>query len=352
MTRSAATDQPASGDTDVLGPAPAARPRPPADDATPLVEEPGEQDATDDADADEHTDEHTDEHSGETAGMTTDPADPADPAEVVQPAAPTTDGVDTPPVSENRSRAERTAPLFAELATLEKDDPRRERLREILVEEHLPLVRHFARRFSNRGEPFDDLLQVGTLGLIAAIDRFDPSRGVEFLSFAVPTITGEIKRHFRDQGWSVRVPRRLQELHLSLNAAVSELSQKNGHAPTPSELAEHLGIPRAEVLEGLAVANAYRSSSLDERLSGEEDSPTLAATLGEEDAALEGVEYRESLQPLLATIPARERRILILRFFGNMTQSQIAADIGISQMHVSRLLSQTLAKLREGLLKD
>ena len=246
----------------------------------------------------------------------------------------------------------RTAPLFAELATLEKGDPRRERLREILVEEHLPLVRHFARRFSNRGEPFDDLLQVGTLGLIEAIDRFDPTRGVEFLSFAVPTITGEIKRHFRDQGWSVRVPRRLQELHLSLNAAVGELAQKNGRAPTPSELAELLGIPREEVLEGLAVANAYRSSSLDERLSGEDDSPTLAATLGEEDAALEGVEYRESLQPLLATIPARERRILMLRFFGNMTQSQIAADIGISQMHVSRLLSRTLAKLREGLLKD
>jgi RNA polymerase sigma-B factor len=259
---------------------------------------------------------------------------------------------DAPPISDNRRRAERTAPLFAELATLEKGDPRRERLREILVEEHLPLVRHFARRFSNRGEPFDDLLQVGTLGLIAAIDRFDPTRGVEFLSFAVPTITGEIKRHFRDQGWSVRVPRRLQELHLSLNAAVGELAQKNGRAPTPSELAEHLRIPRAEVLEGLAVANAYRSSSLDERLSGDDDSPTLAATLGEEDAALEGVEYRESLQPLLATIPARERRILILRFFGNMTQSQIAADIGISQMHVSRLLSQTLAKLREGLLKD
>jgi len=259
---------------------------------------------------------------------------------------------DAPPLSDNRRRAERTAPLFVELAGLEKNDPRRERLREILVEEHLPLVRHFARRFSNRGEPFDDLLQVGTLGLIAAIDRFDPTRGVEFLSFAVPTITGEIKRHFRDQGWSVRVPRRLQELHLSLNAAVGELAQKNGRAPTPSELAAHLGIPRAEVLEGLAVANAYRSSSLDERLSGEDDSPTLAATLGEEDAALEGVEYRESLQPLLATIPARERRILILRFFGNMTQSQIAADIGISQMHVSRLLSQTLAKLREGLLKD
>ncbi|MFC7572768.1 sigma-70 family RNA polymerase sigma factor [Klenkia terrae] len=177
------------------------------------------------------------------------------------------------PVSENRRRAERTAPLFVELAGLDPDDPRRERLRETLVQEHLPLVRHFARRFSNRGEPFDDLLQVGTLGLIAAIDRFDPTRGVEFLSFAVPTITGEIKRHFRDQGWSVRVPRRLQELHLSLNAAVGELAQKNGRAPNPSELAEYLGIPRAEVLEGLQVANAYRSSSLDERLSGEEDSP-------------------------------------------------------------------------------
>jgi RNA polymerase sigma-B factor len=288
----------------------------------------------------------------ETDAVEPDAVD-ADAVEVdaVEPAAVEPEA-DAPPISDNRRRAMRTAPLFAELATLEKTDPRRERLREILVEEHLPLVRHFARRFSNRGEPFDDLLQVGTLGLIAAIDRFDPTRGVEFLSFAVPTITGEIKRHFRDQGWSVRVPRRLQELHLSLNAAVGELAQKNGRAPTPSELAAHLGIPRAEVLEGLAVANAYRSSSLDERLSGEDDSPTLAATLGEEDAALEGVEYRESLQPLLATIPARERRILILRFFGNMTQSQIAADIGISQMHVSRLLSQTLAKLREGLLKD
>ena len=145
---------------------------------------------------------------------------------------------------------------------------------------------------------------------------------------------------------------RLQELHLSLNAAVGELAQKNGRAPTPSELAEHLGIPRAEVLEGLAVANAYRSSSLDERLSGEDDSPTLAATLGEEDAALEGVEYRESLKPLLEQLPPREKKILLLRFFGNMTQSQIAAELGISQMHVSRLLARTLAQLREGLLAE
>ena len=144
----------------------------------------------------------TDEDTDDTAE---DPADDED-----ETASGDAGSSGSAPVSENRRRAERTAPLFAELATLDKDDPRRERLREILVEEHLPLVRHFARRFSNRGEPFDDLLQVGTLGLIAAIDRFDPTRGVEFLSFAVPTITGEIKRHFRYQGWSVSFPRRMQ----------------------------------------------------------------------------------------------------------------------------------------------
>jgi RNA polymerase sigma-B factor len=349
VTRSAAPDSPAADDA-VLDQGGPVRPRNPTTEAPGITIPPDRPAAA--TEGTEMTTESTDTAPDLPAVTDTSPDLPAvtDTSPDLQ--AVPADAPAAAPVSENRNRAERTAPLFVELASLEKGDPRRERLREILVEEHLPLVRHFARRFSNRGEPFDDLLQVGTLGLIAAIDRFDPTRGVEFLSFAVPTITGEIKRHFRDQGWSVRVPRRLQELHLSLNAAVSELSQKNGHAPTPSELAEHLGIPRAEVLEGLAVANAYRSSSLDERLSGEEDSPTLAATLGEEDAALEGVEYRESLQPLLATIPARERRILILRFFGNMTQSQIAADIGISQMHVSRLLSQTLAKLREGLLKD
>ena len=364
MTRAAAAHQPATGDAVLGGDAGLSEPDLPvptdaAGDAVPAGDDAGDlafSAADDDADPDDAAadPDDVDPDADPDADVDLVPLVPAEPGEPEEPAVDVAAEAPASPVplSENRSRAERTAPLFAELATLDKDDPRRERLREILVEEHLPLVRHFARRFSNRGEPFDDLLQVGTLGLIAAIDRFDPTRGVEFLSFAVPTITGEIKRHFRDQGWSVRVPRRLQELHLSLNAAVSELAQKNGHAPNPSELAEHLGIPRAEVLEGLAVANAYRSSSLDERLSGEEDSPTLAATLGEEDAALEGVEYRESLQPLLATIPARERRILILRFFGNMTQSQIAADIGISQMHVSRLLSQTLAKLREGLLKD
>ncbi|MGH3430291.1 MAG: sigma-70 family RNA polymerase sigma factor, partial [Mycobacteriales bacterium] len=169
----------------------------------------------------------------------------------------------------------------------------------------------------------------------------------EFASYAIPTIVGEIKRHFRDQGWSVRVPRRLKELHVTIGGATAELSQKLGRAPNATELSAHLGIPRDEVLEGMRAANAYRSSSLDET-SGE-DSTSLANKLGEEDPGLENVEYRETLQPLLAELPARERGIVVMRFFGGMTQSQIAAEIGISQMHVSRLLAATLRKLRSQL---
>jgi RNA polymerase sigma-B factor len=249
------------------------------------------------------------------------------------------------------SNREATA-LFLELATLEADSPRRQQVRDDLVTMHLPLIRHLARRFSNRGEPLEDLVQVATVGLINSVDRFDPERGADFLSYAVPTVVGEIKRHFRDHGWAVRVPRRLKELHLSLTAATAELSQRNGRAPNASELAAHLGLSREEVLEGLEAANAYRSSSLDDPVRGDGDMPTLADTIGDEDAALEHVEFRESLQPLLAQVPPRERQILILRFFGNMTQSQIAERMGISQMHVSRLLSQTLVKLRERLLVE
>jgi RNA polymerase sigma-B factor len=255
-------------------------------------------------------------------------------------------------VSQNRESAAEATALFVELVALPEDSPRRRDLRDELVTMHLPLVRHLARRFNNRGEPLEDLTQVATVGLINSVDRFDPARGVEFLSYAVPTIVGEIKRHFRDHGWAVRVPRRLKELHLSLTAAIAELSQRNGRAPTATELAEHLGISREEVLEGLEAANAYRSSSLEDPVRGDESLPTLANTLGDEDKELEGVEFRESLQPLLKQIAPRERRILILRFFGNMTQSQIAEQLGISQMHVSRLLAQTLAQLREKLLAD
>jgi RNA polymerase sigma-B factor len=242
--------------------------------------------------------------------------------------------------------------LFVALSVLPADDPRRRTARDSLVQMHLPLVEHLARRFRNRGEPYDDLVQVATIGLIKSVDRFDTERGVEFSTYATPTIVGEIKRHFRDKGWAVRVPRRLQELRLQLTSATSQLSQENGRAPTVAELASHLGISEEEVLEGLESANAYSTLSLDAPEQSDEESPAFSETLGEEDESLEGVEYRESLKPLLEQLPPREKKILLLRFFGGMTQSQIAAEIGISQMHVSRLLARTLAQLRQNLLVD
>ncbi|TXS21023.1 RNA polymerase sigma factor SigF [Streptomyces sp. ms191] len=241
--------------------------------------------------------------------------------------------------------------LFVELRKLPEGSPEKAELRNRLVRMHLPLVEHLARRFRNRGEPLDDLTQVATIGLIKSVDRFDPERGVEFSTYATPTVVGEIKRHFRDKGWAVRVPRRLQELRLSLTTATAELSQQHGRSPTVHELAERLGISEEEVLEGLESANAYSTLSLDVP-DTDDESPAVADTLGAEDEALEGVEYRESLKPLLEDLPPREKRILLLRFFGNMTQSQIAQEVGISQMHVSRLLARTLAQLREKLLVE
>ncbi|WP_442806234.1 RNA polymerase sigma factor SigF [Streptomyces sp. NBC_01317] len=241
--------------------------------------------------------------------------------------------------------------MFVTLRELPDGSPEKADLRNQLVRMHLPLVEHLARRFRNRGEPLDDLTQVATIGLIKSVDRFDPERGVEFSTYATPTVVGEIKRHFRDKGWAVRVPRRLQELRLSLTTATAELSQQHGRSPTVHELAERLGISEEEVLEGLESANAYSTLSLDVP-DTDDESPAVADTLGSEDEALEGVEYRESLKPLLEDLPPREKRILLLRFFGNMTQSQIAQEVGISQMHVSRLLARTLAQLRERLLVE
>ncbi len=241
--------------------------------------------------------------------------------------------------------------LFHDLQDMEVGSAPRNRVRDELVEMHLPLVEYLARRFRNRGEPLDDLVQVATIGLIKSVDRFDLERGVEFSTYATPTIVGEIKRHFRDKGWAIRVPRRLQELKLSLTKATSELSQSLGRSPTVAELAGHLGMSEEEVLEGLESANAYSAVSLDAPDGGDEDAPAVADTLGIQDEGLEGVEYRESLKPLLERLPPREKKILLLRFFGNMTQSQIAAELGISQMHVSRLLARTLAQLRRGLLE-
>ncbi len=247
---------------------------------------------------------------------------------------------------------ERARDLFAQLAQLGEDDPARRPLRDELVRMHLPLVEYLARRFRNRGEPFDDLVQVATIGLIKSVDRFDLERGVEFSTYATPTIVGEIKRYFRDKGWAIRVPRRLQELKLALTRATSELSQQHGRSPTVAELAGHLGISEEEVLEGLESANAYSAISLDATDGGDDEGMSVADSLGVTDEALEGVENRESLKPMLESLPPRERHILLLRFFGNRTQSQIAEEIGISQMHVSRLLARTLAQLREGLLSE
>ena len=295
-----------------------------------------------------------------------DPAEPLTAAEVAtegaelpQPPDTSNGGTSNGADAATAARSERTAAdrararaMFAELAALADNDPRRARLRDELVETHLPLVEYLARRFRNRGEPLDDLVQVATIGLIKSVDRFDLERGVEFSTYATPTIVGEIKRYFRDKGWAIRVPRRLQELKLALTKATSELTQKNGRSPTVAELAAHLELSQEEVLEGLESANAYSAVSLDAPDGGDDDSPAVADSLGMIDDALEGVEYRESLKPLLEKLPAREKRILMLRFFGGMTQSQIAGELGISQMHVSRLLARTLAQLRVGLLSE
>jgi len=238
------------------------------------------------------------------------------------------------------------------LSVLAADEPRRGDVRSQLVSIHKPLVEHLARRFRNRGEPYDDLVQVATIGLIKAIDRYDPARGVEFSTYATPTIVGEIKRWFRDKGWAIRVPRRLHEMRLEIGSATGVLAQELGRSPTVAELAERIGASEDEILDGIESAAAYSTLSLDAPEGSESDGPSVLDMLGAEDEALEGVENREALKPLLAALPERERRILLLRFFAGMTQSQIAVEVGISQMHVSRLLARTLVRLREGLLEE
>ncbi len=232
--------------------------------------------------------------------------------------------------------------LFLELRAT--NDPG---VRATLIEGHLGLVEYLARRFAGRGEPLDDLVQVATIGLVKAVDRFDPEREVEFSTYATPTIVGELKRHFRDKGWAVRVPRRLQELNLRLGSVIGRLSQDLQRSPTVAEIAQAAGATEEEVLEGLDSAHAYSLISLDAP-SGEEGL-SYHEQIGDDDEALEALEDRVSVAPLLHQLPPRERRMLHLRFFKGMTQSEIAEQLGISQMHVSRLLARTLAVLREGL---
>lgn len=239
--------------------------------------------------------------------------------------------------------------LFERLESLEEGTREYSYVRNTLVELNLALVKFAASRFRSRSEPMEDIIQVGTIGLIKAIDRFELSRGVEFPTFAMPTIIGEIKRFFRDTSWSVRVPRRLQELRLDLAKAGDELAQKLDRAPTVHELAERLGISNDEVVEGMAASNAYTASSLDAQPEEDDSEGALADRIGYEDHGLEGIEYVESLKPLIAELPPRDRKILSLRFVAGMTQSEIGEELGISQMHVSRLLSRTLVRLRKGL---
>ncbi len=219
-------------------------------------------------------------------------------------------------------------------------------LRSELINEFTGLAAYFARRYDRRGVPREDLHQVAMLGLLNAVDRFDPEMETRFVSFAGRTIDGEIKRFFRDRTWSVRMPRRLQELHLRVRRASEELSHTLGRPPTVSELAEHIGVDIDEVLSALDAGNAYRADSLDRPAPGEEDRRSdLAAIDG--DAGFVAIEQRSLVQDLLASLPERERRILELRFFQEMSQTEIATEMGISQMHVSRLLRRTVEQLRD-----
>jgi len=218
--------------------------------------------------------------------------------------------------------------------------------RNALVEEHMALAEHLARRFAYRGEPGDDLRQVALVGLLKSVERFDPERGVLFSSFATPTILGELKRHFRDRGWAVRVPRRIQELHLMLGRATADLNQELGRPPTPHEIAQHAGTTEEEVLEGMEASALYRLPSIDAgRVDDEADGDSPASRLGGDDPELHAVEHRIAIEKVIRHLRPRERHIVFLRFYEGMTQNEIAERVGISQMHVSRLLTRSLATL-------
>jgi RNA polymerase sigma-B factor len=218
--------------------------------------------------------------------------------------------------------------------------------RDAIIERGLPLADHIARRYAGRGEPFDDLVQAARLGLVHAVDRFDVDKGAEFLSFAVPTMMGEVRRHFRDYGWAVKVPRRVKELQPQLIKARAELSQRLGRAPNATEVADQLGIDRDLVIDATIGGGSYSTMSTDMPVGPGDDDRLFGDTLGDVDPNLDKVLDVETVRPLIAALPERQRTVLTLRFFENLTQSQIGERIGCSQMHVSRLLANALDTLR------
>lgn len=222
-------------------------------------------------------------------------------------------------------------------------------VREELVTSYLNLVEYLARKFRNRGEPVDDLIQVGSIGLIKAIDRFDPNRDIEFTTYATPTIIGEIKRYFRDKSWAVRVPRRMQELNIQINQAMEGIRHKLGRSPTINEIALNLNITPEEVVEAMETSEAYNFVSIDKLLNIESDekSFSLLDYLGDYDKVLQGTEDRVNISSVLNKLSSREQRIIYFRFFKGLTQTEIADTLNISQMHVSRLLKRTLKHLRK-----
>lgn len=243
-------------------------------------------------------------------------------------------------------------PLFQRMRDPSLPQPERDRAREELVAGHLPLAEHIAQKYQRRGQPIEDLRQVARVGLIGAVDRFDDERGCDFVSFAVPTIMGEIRKYFRDATWMISVPRRLKELNRSIARAASELATELGRAPRPQQIAARLGISLEAVYEGLQAGMAYQAESLDTSARDQDEDTSGTRQFGLADPGLDLVENRQTLQSALAALPERETEIVRLRFFEELTQRQIAARLGISQVHVSRLLSQCVAQLRTAFMAE
>jgi RNA polymerase sigma-B factor len=259
-----------------------------------------------------------------------------------------------PPTTKTDDSYDDVVEMFLALQQLPAESHEYAHQRERIVSRCLPLADHVASHFARRGEGLEDLIQVARLGLMNAVNRFDPAKGPSFIGFAVPTMMGEVRRYFRDYSWGMRVPRRLRELHVQISRATGDLAQKLGRAPTAGELAQVLEVPREEIVECLVAGDAYRLDSLDAPLGADgSGKPRLVAdAVGDIDPQIEHITNREAVQALVAALPERERQVLHMRFFESMTQSQIAERIGVSQMHVSRLLAASMAKLRESIMDD